>query len=110
MRRLQFQFNEADELEVTNHYSRVNFPACKAKSLNELKAEYSTFVCSDRPTENVIKCVCSIGIPYSLVSDNAKTFTSCKITHLLEIQGCEKLDTPQYAGDLMALQKELYIQ
>ena len=37
------------------------------------------------------------GVPYSLVSDNAKEFTNGKITHWLEIQGWKKLQSRQYA-------------
>ena len=42
MSRLQFQSNEADELEATNGYSEINFATCKAISINDFKAEYST--------------------------------------------------------------------
>ena len=59
------------------------------------------FVCRDRPPESVIKCVSSVfvqfGVPYSLVSGNAKEFTNGKITQWLEIRGCEKTVSPLYA-------------
>ena len=61
------------------------------------------FVCGDRPTEKIIKCLSSafarFRVPHSLVSDNTKEFTlkNGKSTHWLEIQGCKKVESPQYA-------------
>ena len=37
------------------------------------------------------------GVPYSLVSINAKKFTNDKITYMLENQGCKKVEFSQYA-------------
>jgi transposase InsO family protein len=58
------------------------------------------FICGDRPTENVIKRLSAIfarfGVPFTLVSDNAKEFVTDHVTTWLRVQGCSKLETPIY--------------
>ena len=58
------------------------------------------FPCNDRSTANVIKCLSAtfarFGVPYKLVSDNAKEFISDELIKWLETQGCQKIETPPY--------------
>jgi hypothetical protein len=58
------------------------------------------FPCSDRSSANVIKCLSAtfsrFGIPYTLVSDNAKEFICDEVTNWLRHQGCRKIESPLY--------------
>ena len=58
------------------------------------------FLCPDRSTKSVIKSLRTVftrfGIPYYVVSDNAKEFVASDLSIWLNAQGCSKIETPTY--------------
>ena len=58
------------------------------------------FICGNQPTEKVIQRLSAIfgrvGVPHTLVSDNAKDFINDKVVTLLQALGCTKSESPIY--------------